>query len=68
MLMDDDQRRDMCKQGEQTGFADFAPLLMISEASLQLLNTHTESYIPMERFRPNIVISNCLPHKEVSTV
>lgn len=63
-LLDDDQWADVCKRGEEMGFADSAPILMVSEASLQLLNTHTDSCIPMERFRANIVISGCQPHEE----
>ena len=40
-----------------TGFADGYPLLMISEASLEDLNSRLEAPLPMDRFRPNIVIS-----------
>jgi uncharacterized protein len=40
-----------------TGFADGYPLLMISEASLEDLNSRLEEPLPMDRFRPNIVIS-----------
>ena len=40
---------------------------MISEASLELLNSQTDTHIPMERFRPNVVISDCQAHNEVCT-
>jgi uncharacterized protein YcbX len=38
-------------------FADGYPFLLTSEASLAQLNTMTDSPIPMNRFRPNIVIT-----------
>ena len=49
----------------QSGFSDLSPVLMISEASLKRLNSHLDTHLPMQRFRPNIVISNCQPHQEV---
>lgn len=44
---------------DHTGFADGYPILLISEASLQDLNSRLDSPIPMNRFRPNIVIKGC---------
>lgn len=48
------------KHGGQTGdvvaFADQAPVLIISEASLQDLNDRLNEPIKMDRFRPNIVV------------
>jgi uncharacterized protein len=38
------------------GFADGYPILVCSEASLEDLNTRMPRPIPMERFRPNIVV------------
>ncbi|WP_461534633.1 MOSC domain-containing protein [Spongorhabdus nitratireducens] len=52
--------------GQRTGFADGFPLLLISEASLEGLNSKLESPVPMARFRPNLVISGCEPHAEDS--
>ena len=49
----------------QTSFADFSPLLLASESSMELLNSKLEQPLPMERFRPNIILSGCLPHSEV---
>lgn len=49
-----------------TGFADGYPVLMISEASLQDLNSRLEEPVPMDRFRPNIVISGTAPFAEDS--
>ncbi len=42
-----------------TGFSDGYPLLLISQASLDDLNTRLETSLPMNRFRPNLVVSGC---------
>ena len=51
-------------EGQQTGFADGFPLLLISEGSLDLLNQNLETPVPMARFRPNLVVKGCEPHAE----
>lgn len=45
------------KKGELTGFSDGFPLLMISQASLDDLNSRLDVPVSMTRFRPNIVLS-----------
>ncbi len=45
--------------GEQVSFADGYPCLIISEASLADLNARLSSPLPMNRFRPNLVVSGC---------
>ncbi len=47
------------KRGETVGFADAFPLLLISQASLDDLNARLENPVPMNRFRPNIVVQGC---------
>jgi len=49
---------------DEVGFADGAPVLLISEASLEDLNRRLESPVGMERFRPNLVVSAARPHDE----
>ena len=49
---------------DQTGFADGYPFLLISEASLDDLNRRMEKPLPMNRFRPNIVVKGCEPYAE----
>ncbi len=44
---------------EQVGFADGFPFLLISDASLADLNQRLEQPVPMNRFRPNLVVSGC---------
>lgn len=49
---------------DHTGFADGYPILLISEESLADLNSRLESPVPMNRFRPNIVVKGCKPFAE----
>ena len=44
------------RPGDQVGFADAFPLLLISEESLDDLNTRLAEPLPMDRFRPNVVV------------
>ncbi|MEP7181016.1 MAG: MOSC N-terminal beta barrel domain-containing protein [Betaproteobacteria bacterium] len=54
--------------GAHTAFADGYPLLVIGEASLAGLNARlaakSEPGLPMNRFRPNLVVGGLLPHDE----
>ena len=47
------------KKGDRTGFSDGFPMLLISEASLNDLNSRLDTPVEMRRFRPNIVVSGC---------
>ncbi|HIO93682.1 MAG TPA: MOSC domain-containing protein [Leucothrix mucor] len=61
-IPDDEIRQcdpEFAKQGEHTGFADAFPLLLISVASLDDLNSRLKHPVEMRRFRPNIVVSGC---------
>ena len=49
----------------QTSFAQFAPVFIASQSSLNKLNAKLTKPVPMTRFRPNIVVSGCPPHDEV---
>jgi hypothetical protein len=49
---------------DEVGFADGAPLLLISEASLDELNRRLANPVGIERFRPNIVVTSAQPHAE----
>lgn len=51
-------------EDDHTGFADGYPILMISEESLRDLNSRLDSPLPMNRFRPNLVIKGCEPFAE----
>ncbi len=49
---------------DHTGFADGYPILVISEESLRDLNSRLDSPLPMNRFRPNMVVKGCEPFAE----
>ena len=51
--------------GERVSFADAYPLLLLSRESLDELNRRLESPVPMNRFRPNLVVRGVgRPHGE----
>jgi uncharacterized protein YcbX len=50
--------------GCRVGFADGFPFLLLSEASLEGLNARLERPLPMDRFRPNLVVTGCELHAE----
>jgi uncharacterized protein len=45
-------------------FSDGYPILLLSQSSLDDLNSMLEKPVPMNRFRPNIVISGANPYEE----
>lgn len=47
-----------------TSFSDGYPILIISQASLDLLNSKLDEPLPMNRFRPNIVFTGGAAHVE----
>jgi uncharacterized protein YcbX len=49
---------------DHTGFADGYPILLTSEEGLEDLNTRLETPVPMNRFRPNMVVQGCAPFAE----
>jgi len=50
--------------GERTAFSDGFPILLISQPSLDDLNSRLDSPVTMRRFRPNLVIAGCEPYAE----
>lgn len=52
------------KAHEYTAFSDGFPILLISQASLDDLNSRLESPVPMVRFRPNLVVTGCEAYAE----
>jgi len=49
---------------DEVGFADGAPLLLISDASLAELNRRLEQPVGIERFRPNLLVTADRAHAE----
>lgn len=55
---------EYAEAADQTGFSDGFPLLLISEASLEELNSRLSEALSMRRFRPNLVVAGCAPYAE----
>lgn len=51
-------------EGHRVGFADGYPVLVASEGSVAELSRRAGRPVPMDRFRPNIVVSGAPPHDE----
>jgi uncharacterized protein YcbX len=70
VYMPDDARRpvdpDYARGGETVSFADGFPLLVLSSATLDELNRRLPRPVPVDRFRPNLVIAGAEPHAEDS--
>jgi len=49
---------------DRVAFADAYPCLLITQASLDLLNERLTTPVPMDRFRPNLVAGGTAPHAE----
>ena len=48
----------------RVAFADGYPLLVLSQASLDDLNSRMSTELGVERFRPNILVEGCVPYAE----
>jgi uncharacterized protein YcbX len=57
---------EYAKKGDETGFSDGFPFLLISQSSIDFLQSHLDVSISMERFRPNISVHGCEPFEEDS--
>jgi uncharacterized protein YcbX len=45
-------------------FSDGYPFLVVSQGALDALNARLPAPIPIDRFRPNLVVDGCAPHAE----
>ncbi len=68
VFMNDNSRRNISPKfnlnDDIVSFADGYPCLLIGENSLMELNSHLDKKLLMNRFRPNIVVSNSEPFAE----
>ncbi len=68
VYMPDETRRTVSPEfaaGEGiVSFADGFPLLLIGESSLTDLNARLADLVPMNRFRPNLVVTGAAPYAE----
>uniref|UniRef100_A0A0E0M4J7 MOSC domain-containing protein n=1 Tax=Oryza punctata TaxID=4537 RepID=A0A0E0M4J7_ORYPU len=51
-------------QGYKVLFADAFPFLLASQGSVDALNSILKEPVPMNRFRPNIIVDGCHPYSE----
>lgn len=60
--------KQAARPGDLYAFNDGAPILVVSEASLHALNDRIQENggepVPMDRFRPNLVLADCPPFAE----
>jgi uncharacterized protein len=67
-FMPDTTRRQVnpafARPGDIVGFADAYPVLLIGEASFADLNARLSEPVPIDRFRPNMVVSGQEPFAE----
>jgi uncharacterized protein YcbX len=68
VYMPESTRRPIRRRREQAlgrvGFADAYPFLLLSDASLAGLNARLDVPVPINRFRPNLVVSGVGAHAE----
>jgi hypothetical protein len=57
--MPDEGTRTTERGNDKVAFADAYPFLLTSEATLDGLNGRMQEALPMNRFRPNIVVTGC---------
>ena len=57
---------DYAMATDKINFSDGFPFLIVSEASLNTLNQAMDVQLPIQRFRPNLVISHCESYAEDS--
>ena len=56
--------QNFAKPDDKINFTDGFPFLLISQNSLESLNSKMDTPLPMYRFRPNLVVSGCTGYAE----
>ncbi|MEL6925702.1 MAG: MOSC N-terminal beta barrel domain-containing protein [Bacteroidota bacterium] len=69
MYMPESVRRPLLEKyggqpGQVVSYADVAPLMMLSTASLADLNSRLDQPVSLQHFRPNVVIDGCAAFEE----
>ena len=58
------EQLELAHQKLQQGFKDVSPVMIVNAATLEDLNSKLPEPIPVQRFRPNIVVSGLDPYAE----
>ncbi len=56
--------QEYAQTGDRVGFSDGFPFLLVSQASLDDLGRRLGRDVPVDRFRPNLVVEGCEPFEE----
>lgn len=51
---------------QEVAYPDYGPVMLLSDASVKDLSSRLEKEVTAERFRPNIIVSDCEAFDEVS--
>ncbi|XP_015280865.1 PREDICTED: mitochondrial amidoxime reducing component 2-like [Gekko japonicus] len=52
------------RPSDKIAYPDCSPVMVLSEASVEELNSQLEKKVQIRNFRPNIVVTGCGPHEE----
>ncbi|XP_060102286.1 mitochondrial amidoxime reducing component 2-like isoform X1 [Heteronotia binoei] len=52
------------RPSDKIAYPDCSPVMVLSEASVEELNSRLEKKVQIRNFRPNIVVTGCGPHEE----
>uniref|UniRef100_A0A6J0T5M2 Mitochondrial amidoxime reducing component 2-like n=1 Tax=Pogona vitticeps TaxID=103695 RepID=A0A6J0T5M2_9SAUR len=52
------------RPSDKIAYPDCSPIMVLSEASLEELNSRLQKKVQIRNFRPNILVTGCNPHEE----
>ncbi|KAJ7341056.1 hypothetical protein JRQ81_004743 [Phrynocephalus forsythii] len=52
------------RPSDKVAYPDCSPIMVLSEASLEELNSRLDKKVQIRNFRPNILVTGCGPHEE----
>ncbi|KAH0622683.1 hypothetical protein JD844_025194 [Phrynosoma platyrhinos] len=55
---------ELFQPNDKIAYPDCSPVMILSEASLEELNSRLEKKVQIRNFRPNILVTGCGPHEE----
>lgn len=67
-LLDLEKEAFNVKPEDAAVYADYSPIMLLSEASLNNLNSHLEKPVSVRNFRPNLFVKDCTEFNEVEII